>query len=171
MSVTDLILPGFFLLICVFGLYKKVDIFSAFLQGAKENVKVAFDILPSLVLLITLIAMLKSSGALSLITELLSPIAQAAGIDKNCLPLGVMRPFSGSGALAMFDSVIKEFGPDTSTGRIASIMMGSTETTFYTIAVYFSAAKIKPTGKIIAACLLADIASVIISSNIVDIMF
>ena len=171
MNFSDLILPLIFLFICVFGLFKKVDIFSAFLEGAKENIMSAFDILPSLVLLISLIAMLKSSGALSFITELLSPLASAVGVDENCLPLGVMRPFSGSGALAIFDSTIKEFGPDTQTGRIASVMMGSTETTFYTIAVYFSAAKIKPSGKIIAACLLADIASIIISSNIVGIMF
>ena len=171
MSVTDFILPACFLLICAYGLFKRVDLFSVFLEGAKENIKVAFDILPSLILLIALISMLKSSGALEFITELLSPLANLLGIKKECLPLGIMRPFSGSGALAIFDSVIKDFGPDSQIGRTASIMMGSTETTFYTITVYFSAAKIKPDGKIIAACLLADAASIIISSIAVKIFF
>lgn len=171
MSFADFVLPVCFIAVCAWGLFKKVDIFHAFLEGAKENIKVAFDILPSLVILITLISMLKTSGALEMISELLSPLAQAVGVDKECLPLGIMRPFSGSGALAMFDSVIKENGPDGVIGRTASIMMGSTETTFYTIAVYFSAAKIKPTGKIIAACLIADVASIIISSLAAKIFF
>ncbi len=171
MSATDFILPVCLLIVCGYGLFKRVDIFSAFLEGAKENIKVAFDILPSLILLIALISMLKSSGALELITTLISPIARLLGVSKECLPLGIMRPFSGSGALAIFDSVIKDYGADSTIGRTASVMMGSTETTYYTIAVYFSAAKIKPDGKIIAACLLADVASIIISSLAVKLFF
>ncbi len=108
--------------------------------------------------------MLRHSGALNVITEILKPIAVFTGIPVDVLPLAVLSPISGSGSLTMFEQILKEFGPDSMQGRVASIIMGSTETTFYAVTVYFGSVGIKKSGCTVPAALLADMTSFIVSS-------
>lgn len=149
--------------IVIFGLLKKVDVFDTFLIGAKDGFDSTISILPSLVGLITAITMLKSSGALEIISKSLEPIANFLSIPKELFPLAILRPISGSGALAFIDRIFSDYGVDSLIGRVASVMMGSTETTFYTIAVYFGSVKIKNTKHAIPSALAADFTGFIMS--------
>ena len=149
--------------ICLYGLIKKTDIFSAFNEGAKDNLKTAFDIFPSLIFLLTAVGMLRASGAIEAVADKLSFLFSAIGFPADCLPLVLIRSVSGSGALAVLDDILSKNHPDSITGKIASVMMGSTETTFYTIAVYFSAIKLKCTGRTVIPAVAADITGFVCS--------
>ncbi len=171
MKWTALIIP---LVVCVilgYALYKKVDIFSAFATGAKQGMHTTADIFPSLVCLVVCVGMLKSSGALDFIGYLLSPIANLFNIPTEVIPLSIIRPISGSGALAIFEQTLKTHGADSTIGRIASVMQGSTETTFYTIAVYYGACKIKKIRHTLWCALLADFIGFVMSVIAVNITF
>ncbi len=163
MKLTSAVIPVVVAFIFAYGWYKKVDIFEEFLSGALENIRVSFDILPALIILMTCIGMLTSSGAVSLLTGLLAPAADVLGFPPECLPLTLLRPLSGSGALAMYESIITDCSPDSFAGRVASVIMGSTETTFYTVAVYYGAAKIKNIRHTLVCAVAADITGFIIS--------
>ena len=153
---SDYIVPLIILAVTVAGIIKKTDIFDAFVEGAAEGLKTTSAILPSLICLMTCIGMFRASGAMELLVQLVSPITSFFGFPDECTPLIFIRPLSGSGALSVYDSIISENSPDT--------MMGSTETTFYTVAVYFSAAKVKKTRYAIPAALIGDMAGWILSS-------
>ncbi len=146
------------------GLYKKVDILDAFTEGARENLKTALGLLPTLALLMLGVGMFRASGALEALTELLSPVTEVLGFPKECLPLTVLRPVSGSGALAVLKNILAENGPDSFAGRVASVLMGSTETTFYTIAVYFGATRVKKSRHALPAALAGDMTAFLLSS-------
>jgi len=151
------IVPAVLVLAAVCGSLRKVDIFSALKDGAKDGLEAAAGIMPSLVALLTVIYMFRASGAMDFLTDLLKPAAQWAGIPPECVPLTLIRPLSGSGALALGADIIRTYGADSEIGRTAAIMLGSTETTFYIIAVYFGAANIKKPRYAIPAALFADI--------------
>lgn len=159
----------FLILIC--GLIKKVPLFDTFLCGAKDGFNSTISILPSLVGLITAVAMLRSSGTLEIISKLLEPVANFFSFPTEVLPLAFLRPVSGSGALAFIDGIFSDFGVDSFPGKVASVMMGSTETTFYAIAIYFGAVKIKNTGHAVPAALAADFAGFIMSVLSVKLIF
>lgn len=163
--LSSAILPGVLIGVLIYGMVKKVDVFDCFLSGASEGIKTSFSVLPALVALMTMVAMLRSSGFFDLLAGCLAPFTQAVGLPGELLPLAVLRPISGSGALAMFQSLLGEYGPDSTIGRMASVMMGSTETTFYTIAVYYSctAVKIKKTHQTLPAALTADLTGFLMS--------
>ncbi len=165
------ILPGVIGFIIVFGLFKNVPLFDTFILGAKDGLSSAFSIAPSLIGLIVAVSMLKASGALDIITSLLAPIGNLIAIPKETIPLMLLRPVSGSGALALVDSIFKSCGPDSFPGRVASVMMGSTETTFYVLAVYFGAVGIKNTRHTLPVALTADFASFILSVLTVRLFF
>ena len=165
------IMPCIIGFIILFGFVKKVPIFDTFLNGAKEGLESTFSIAPSLIGLIVAVSMLKASGVLDIITYLLEPIGNLIAIPKETIPLMLLRPISGSGALALVDSILKSCGPDSFSGRVASVMMGSTETTFYAIAVYFGAAGIKNSRHTIPAALTADFTSFIMSVLMVRLLF
>lgn len=158
-------------LIIIFGLFKKVPLFDTFIVGAKEGLYSTFSIAPSLIGLIVAVSMFKSSGALDIITSLFSPIINFFGFPKESLPLMLLRPVSGSGSLALVDSIFKNCGPDSFAGRVASVMMGSTETTFYAIAIYFGSVGIKNTRHTIPVALTADFTSFIMSVLMVRLLF
>jgi len=141
------------------------------LDGATDGVKILYKILPSLIALLTAVYMLRASGALDILTRLLSPVTSYLGIPGECVPLGVLRPFSGSGALALGADVIKTYGADSYIGRVAAVMLGSAETTFYTIAVYFGALKLNRTRYAVPAALIADFAGYIGSVIAVKLLF
>lgn len=162
--MSDFVIPFFIALIMIIGLIRRVDIFSEFTEGAAENLKVAFDVLPALIALMTAIGMFKASGALEVISEAISPVTGFRGFPEECIPLAIIRPVSGSGALAVFESILNDVSPDSFAGRVASVIIGSTETTFYTIAVYYGITGVKKTRHAIASSLTADFTGFILSA-------
>ena len=163
--MSDFVIPFFIALIMIIGLIRRrVDIFSEFTEGAAENLKAAFDVLPALIALMTAIGMFKASGALEVISEAISPVTGFLGFPEECIPLAIIRPVSGSGALAVFESILNDVSPDSFAGRVASVIIGSTETTFYTIAVYYGITGVKKTRHAIASSLTADFTGFILSA-------
>lgn len=162
--MSDFVIPVFIALIMIIGLAKRVDVFGEFTDGAKKNLKSAFDILPALIALMTAIGMFKASGGLEIISSAMAPITEFLGFPRECIPLALIRPISGSGALAVFESILTEVSPDSFSGRVASVVIGSTETTFYTVAVYYGITKVKKTKHAIASSLTADLTGFILSA-------
>lgn len=163
--------PAMIALILLLAFFKKVPVFDVFLSGAKEGLCSTASILPSLVGLITAVSMLKASGLLDFFTYMISPLAHWLKIPVEVTPLMILKPISGSGSIAFLDSIFRSFGPDSFPGRVASVMMGSTETTFYAIAVYFGAVGIKNTRHTIKAALCADLAGIMMSIITVSLFF
>ncbi|GHU54420.1 spore maturation protein B [Clostridia bacterium] len=157
MKFTEYILPVIICGILIYALVKKVDIWEEFTAGAKANIKVTLDILPSLIGLLLAVGMFRASGAIDLITLAMSPILGITGFPSECVPLALIRPISGSGALATFENILSASPPDSFAGRVASVMFGGTETTFYTCTVYFAATKVKKLRHTIPCALVGDI--------------
>ena len=128
-----------------------------FCDGAAEGLRTTADILPALILLLVSVGMLRASGAVTLLTELLSPLCGLVGFPPECMQMVLLRPFSGSGALAVYDGIASQCGADSFPERVAAVLLGSSETTFYTVAVYFSAVKVRRTGYAVPAALTADL--------------
>lgn len=170
-KISSYILPVTIFFIIIFGFIKKVSLFDTFLSGAKEGLKSTFSIAPSLIGLITAVTMLKASGALDIFTSFISPLTNILGLPAETVPLTLLRPVSGCGSLAIIDSIFSNVGPDSFAGKVASVMMGSTETTFYTIAVYFGAVHIKNTRHAIPAALTADLFSFLMAVISVRLLF
>lgn len=164
MNIQSVIIPVFVLGIFLYGLHKKVDVFTEFAKGAKDNIIVGFDILPSLVMLMLAVGMFRASGAMDAFSELISPVTDFLGLPKECVPLALMRPVSGSGALSILETILEDHGPDSFIGRVASVLLGSTETTFYTVAVYFGATKIKKTRHALPSALAGDVTAFLLSA-------
>lgn len=169
--ISSLIIPGTIAFILCFGLIKKVNVFDAFLSGAKEGISTSIQIMPALIALMTCVGMFKASGALDILSDFLAPAAGAVSIPKEVIPLALLRPISGSGSLVIFEDILSSHGADSIIGRIASVLQGSTETTFYTIAVYFSAAKVYETRYTLFCALAADLTGFIMSSICVHLFF
>lgn len=160
----DLLIPALMILIAVIALAKKQDVYSALLEGGLDGLKLLLSIAPALVMLLTAVHMLRASGAVTLLTKWLSPASAFLGIPAQTLPLVLLRPFSGSAALAVGADLMGVYGADSLIGRTAAIMLGSTETTFYTISVYFGAAGIKKTRYAVPAALIADLTGFLMAS-------
>ena len=169
--MSALIVPLLLLLVSAWSAYKGVDLFSAMAKGAADGLKTVGRILPSLVVLLTAIYMLRASGALDVLAALCAPLLSLLGIPSETAPLLFLRPFSGSGALAVGSELMQRFGPDSTLGRTAAVMLGSTETTFYVIAVYFGAAGIKKTRHAVPSALVADLVGFIVAALSVRLLF
>ncbi len=165
------IVPAVLSAVALTCILKKTDLYSALTDGAKAGLSTTASILPSLVIMLTAIAMFRASGALDLLVSLLSPLAKLIGIPAECIPLMLIRPLSGSGALALGVDIITANGVDSLTGRTAAVMLGSTETTFYTISVYFGAAGIKNTRHTIPSALIADLVGFVAAAFFTRIFF
>lgn len=152
----DLLIPLLMILTASVALTKKQDVYGALLEGGLEGLKLLLSIVPALVVLLTAVHMLRASGAVELLTKWLAPAARVVGIPAETLPLVLIRPISGSAALAVGADLMAVHGPDSLIGRTAAVMLGSTETTFYTISVYFGAAGVKKTRYTVPAALIAD---------------
>ena len=152
----DLLIPLLMILTASVALAKKQDVYGALLEGGLEGLKLLLSIVPALVVLLTAVHMLRASGAVELLTKWLAPAARVVGIPAETLPLVLIRPISGSAALAVGADLMAVHGPDSLIGRTAAVMLGSTETTFYTISVYFEAAGVKKTRYTVPAALIAD---------------
>ena len=153
----DYVVPGLLALCSLMVLRKKENAYDLLLRGGAEGLKTAVSILPALVVLLTAVQMLKASGAVELLSGFLAPAFGFLGIPPETAMLVLIRPISGSAALAVGAELMAEYGPDSLIGRTAAVMLGSTETTFYTISVYFGAAGIKKTRYAIPAALIADL--------------
>ncbi len=158
---TALTIPITLLLVGGYGLYKKTDIYACLIHGASDGLKLLFKILPSVTALFCAIYMLRASGALDFICSLLSPVTDLMGIPQECTPLMLLRPLSGSGALAFGSDIMKTCGVDSYAGRVAAVMLGASETTFYTITVYFGAIGLNRTRHAVPAALCADLSGFI----------
>ncbi len=161
--MTEYIIPVIILIIIIFGLIKEKDIFSPFIEGAAEGLKVTIEIFPNILGIMVAIHMLKASGAVAMLSNALAPALKYTGMPPEIVPLALLRPISGSGSLGIVSDILKTYGPDSSIGRIASVMMGSTETTFYTVALFFAAAKVKNIRHTLRAALAADVAGIVCS--------
>ena len=155
------VVPTVVFLIIFYAAFKNVAVFDEFLSGAEEGFKTTVSLLPTLVALVTGISMLKSSGMLDLFSSFARPICEFLKIPPQIVPLAIMRPISGSGSIALLDNIFANYDPDSLVGTIASMIMGSTETTFYTLTVYFGAVKIKNTRHALMCAVLADICAII----------
>lgn len=170
-SFADFVVPVVVVCIVVFGFLRGVPVFDAFVSGAKEGLQSTISILPTLVGLIMAVSMLNASGALDLLSSFLSPAAKVLGLPPQVMPLMLIKPISGSGATAVLTQIFKDNGPDSFAGRVASVMAGSTETTFYAVAVYYGAVEIKKTRHTIPAALLAELSACIFSALTVRLFF
>lgn len=148
---------------CV-ALRRKVDVYAALTEGAAGALQITARILPTMAALFCAIYMLRASGALELLTDILAPLSGKLGLPAETTPLMLIRPLSGSGALAAGSELMAQHGPDSYIGRVAAVMLGSTETTFYTIGVYFGAADIRRTRYTIPAALTADLAGFVFAA-------
>lgn len=162
--MTDYLAALILLAVSLLALRKKENTYDLLLQGGSEGLKLLLTITPALVVLLTAVTMLRASGAVELLTRILSPIFRLAGIPPETVMLILIRPISGSAALAVGAELMAQYGPDSLIGRTAAIMLGSTETTFYTISVYFGAVGIKKTRYAIPAALIADLTGFIMAS-------
>lgn len=143
------------------GHLRKVKVFESFVEGAKSGFDIAVRIVPFLVAMLVAIGMLRASGAFALLSHALAPFLHQIGLPEDVLPMALVQPFSGSAAIGVMAGVIKTHGPDAMVSRIAATMLGSTETTFYIVAVYFGAVGIKRTRHAVPAGLIADAVGVI----------
>ena len=157
-------MPMVILFIIIYGIREKNKVFDSFLDGAKDGFKTTISILPTLVGLFFAIGALRSSGVLDLIIKITTPVLNILNFPSELMPLAILRPISGSASIAVATDIMKNFGVDTLIGNIASTIMGSTETTLYTIAIYTSCIKIKKTRYILLAALTADIVGIIVSN-------
>jgi spore maturation protein B len=164
-------IPVTVLIIVVFGLVRHVPLFDTFTAGAKEGLSSAISILPSLVGLMMAVSMLNASGALDMLSSFLSPVARLLGLPPQVMPLALIKPVSGSGATAILTQIFQNNGTESFAGRVASVMSGSTETTFYAIAVYFGAVNIKKTRHTIPAALTAELTACVVSALAVRLFF
>jgi len=154
--MTDYLIPILLLLVSALALRKQENVYGQLLTGAAEGLALVKSILPALILLLTAVHMLRASGAAELLSRFLAPCFSFCGIPPETALLVLIRPISGSAALAVGAELMARYGVDSQIGRTAAVMLGSTETTFYTISVYFSAAGIQKTGHTIPAALFAD---------------
>ena len=155
--MTDYLIPLLLLFSCLLALRKKENAYDLLLEGAAGGLRMLVSIIPALVMLLTAVHMLRASGALALLSRLLLPFFRFLGIPPETAILVLIRPISGSAALAVGADLMAQYGPDSFVGRTVAVMLGSTETTFYTISVYFGAAGIKRTRYAVPAALFADL--------------
>ena len=169
--MTDYIVPVLLLIASVLALRKQENSYDLLLSGAADGLRLLLTLVPTLVMLLTAVTMLRESGAMEAIGSLLAPVFRFIGIPPETAMLVLIRPISGSAALAVGADLMAQYGVDSQIGRTAAVMLGSTETTFYTISVYFGAAGIKKTRYTLPAALIADLTGFIVASLTVRWLF
>jgi spore maturation protein B len=153
------------------GIVKKVRVYEVFVEGAKDGFNVAIRIIPYLVAMLAAIGIFRASGAMELLTAVLAPVTTLIGMPPEVLPMAFMRPLSGSGSLGIMTELMKVNGPDSLIGIMASTMYGSSETTFYVLAVYFGTVAVKNTRHAVPVGLIADAAGMLAAVYIVNLLF
>lgn len=171
MNISAFVVPVLLAGVALFGLGRNVDVYNVLTHGAEEGLTVLLRIVPSLIGLLTAVSMFRASGAMDCLSNLCAPVLAFLGIPQETVPLLLIRPVSGSGALAVASDLMTSCGPDSYPGRVAAVMLGSTETTFYTIAVYFGSAGIHKTRHTVPAALAADLTGFIMAAVTVRLFF
>ncbi len=166
-----LLVPALLVFASCFALSRRRDVYGDLVSGAADGLRTLAAIVPALVLLLAAVSMLRASGALDLLTRIFAPLLRRVGLPPELAPLILVRPISGSAALAVGAELIASHGPDSLVGRTAAVMLGSTETTFYTISVYFGAAGVNRTRYAVPAALIADCAGFLLSALTVRLFF
>lgn len=164
-------IPAIVLFVVVYGAIRKVRIYEAFVEGAKEGFNVGVRIIPYLVAMLVAIGIFRAGGGMDILAYILSPVTDLIAMPVESLPMAIMRPLSGSGALGVMSEIIKTHGPDSLIGRLVSIMMGSGETTFYVLAVYFGSVSVVRTRHAVPAGIVADLASILASVWLANLIF
>jgi spore maturation protein B len=162
-GLSILAIPVLVVIILLFGVLKKVKLYETFVEGAKEGFQVGVRIIPYLVAMLVAIGIFRASGAMDILSTLVSPLTHWIGMPSETLPMALIRPLSGSGALGVMSETIKAHGPDSLIGRMVSVMMGSGETTFYVLALYFGSVGITRTRQAVPAGIIADIVGILMS--------
>ena len=170
-AVSLLSIPFLLSLFPLYAAIRRVKVYEEFVDGAKEGFDVAIRIIPYLVAMLVAVGMFRAAGGIDMLSHLLSPVLNMLGFPTDLLPMVLVRPLSGSGSLGFFTELVKQFGPDSLIARTAGTIYGSTETTFYVIAVYFGSVAIKRTRHAILAGLSADLVSVIVAVIVCKIVF
>ena len=156
------ILPLIMIFIIIKALRKGVAVYNTFCDGVQNGMKTVIGIFPVIVAISMMVSMMRSSGLMEIVINIIKPLTDFFGIPNEVMPLALIRPVSGGGALGLLTDIFKEYGPDTRIGIIASIIMGSTETTFYTLMVYFKNTRVKYNIHIIPAAVFGDIVAVLV---------
>lgn len=169
--ISSLFVPLFIAGIVVFGMAKKVPVYEAFVKGAKQGISIVIRILPFVVGFIFAIRIFTASGCLDFLVSALSPVLSPIGIPPEILPLALLRPFSGSASIGALTTILERYGPDSFIGRSASTLMGSSETLFYTTALYFGSVGIKKTRHTIPAALVAEVSGLLASVLLCRLIF
>ena len=164
-------LPTLVVVVVLYGWVRRVQVYASLVEGAKEGFQVALRIIPFLVAILVVIGMFRASGGLELMVQIISPATALVGMPAEALPMALLRPLSGSGALGVAADAMTTHGPDSLIGYMVSTYQGSTETTFYTLAVYFGAIGVKTTRHTVPACLLADVTGILAATFIVNLMY
>ena len=171
-SISLYAIPLIILIIVGYAYFvKKVKVYEVFCEGAKEGFNTAIRIIPFLVAMLVAIGVFRASGCIDILLKVLDPVFSLIGMPGEVLPMAILRPLSGGGATGVMNNLMITYGPDSLIGRIASTMMGSTETTFYVLAVYFGAVSIRKTRHAVLAGLLADLAGLLTAVWICRFMF
>ncbi len=170
-TISIVTIPIIVLTFVIFGAIKKVKLYEVFVEGAKEGFKVAVKIIPYLVAMLVAIGIFRAGGGMDLLVQILKPVTDLIGMPAEVMPMALMRPLSGSGSIGLMSDLMTRFGPDSFIGVLASTILGSTETTFYVIAVYFGAVNIKKIRHSLAAGLIADVAGILAALFIVRLLF
>ncbi len=165
----SVLVPFLLFAICAYALYTGIDVFSVFLQGARKGLDTAIGILPTLIGLLTAVYMMRASGVIDLTGEILSPLMSILGIPKECTVLALLKPISGGGGLAVGSEIIKAYGADSYSGRVAAVMLGASETSLYTIGIYCGYLGIKNTRYAVPVALAGDIVAFVTSAFFVKI--
>jgi spore maturation protein SpmB len=163
------LLPALMAAIVLFGFARRIDVYDAFIRGAREGFDIAIMIIPYLVAILVGVAMFRHSGALGVLTEAVSPVTSVLGFPAEALPMALIRPLSGSGGMAVMTETMTTYGPDSFVGYLVSVINGSTETTFYVLALYFGSVGVRAARHTVLACLAADftgIAAALVFSRI-----
>ena len=164
-------LPALICTVLIVGIIKKVPVYEEFTDGAKDGFKIAVNIIPYLVAIMVAISMLRASGAIEMLANFLAPLLQSWHMPADVLPLTIVRSMSGSAALGVFSDIAANLGPDSYATKLAAIMVGSSETTFYVLAVYFGAVKISKIRYALIVGLLADLVGIIAAVWVCNLMF
>lgn len=164
-------IPIILIIVLSSSVFKKVPLYDSFIDGAKEGFSIGVKIIPYLVAILVAIGMFRASGAIDILAKLLSPVLHLIGLPSEVLPLVIIRPLSGSGSLGIVSEIANHYGGDSYLAKLAAVMAGSTETTFYVLAVYFGSVGIKRFRHAIAAGLIADIAGMLAALFICRIFF
>ena len=170
MSLSSLVIPLLMAFVALYGMGKRVDVYSTLTHGAEEGIGVLLRIIPALVGLLTAVSMFRASGAMEWLSGLCAPLLERVGIPPETTPLMLIRPVSGSGALAVASDLMTTCGPDSYEGRVAAVMLGSSDTSFYTIAVYSAYLGLKNTRYTLKAALTADAVAFLMSGLAVGLL-